>query len=339
MNRKSWYIQKPGNLNSLELVQDQLPDPEEKEVQIQVKAVGLNFADIFAMQGLYPAAPKKPFIPGLEFSGEVVACGPNQTKWKIGDRVMGATRFGGYVSALNHHEDYLTALPNDWSFPQGAAFVVQGLTAYYGLVELGNLKENYTVLIHSAAGGVGILANRICKAYGAKTFGTVGSEAKKEFLLQQESYDEVIVRDSDFAQKLQKAKGSGDLNIVMECIGGKIFWDSYKAMSPMGRLITYGSASFSSHSAKPNWFKILPKYLKRPKLDVMRMPRSNKSVMGFNLIWLYDRVDILHEVLDKLMALQLKAQHVGHEFHFEQMPDAIQMFRDGKTMGKVVIIP
>ena len=329
---------KAGNTDQLTLQQESLSDPGDDEVQVEVKAIGLNFADIFAMQGLYEATPKGSFIPGLEFSGLVSKVGKGVDEWSVGDRVMGATKFGGYVSGLNHHKRYLTKLPDEWSFEQGAGFVVQGLTAFYALRELGNLKKGQTVLIQSGAGGVGILANRICKKYGAYTIGTVSSQKKADFLLNEEGYDAVIVRDDkNFYQQVKEKLDGRELNIVLESIGGDLFMQSYKAMAQMGRLITFGSASFTSHSSKPNMLKIALKYLRRPKLDIMRMPKSNKSVMGFNLIWLYDRVDILHEILEELQSLNINPQHVGHVFEFDQMHEAIRLFRSGKTMGKVVV--
>lgn len=330
---------KVGNMKHLQRESQALVPPEEEQVQIEVKAIGLNFADVFAMQGLYEGAPKRDFIPGLEFSGEVIKTGAAVQKWRVGDKVMGATKFGGYVSHLNHHEDYLSSLPHNWSYPQGAGFIVQGLTAYYALCELGNLQNGKRVLIQSGAGGVGILANRICKQFGAHTIGTVSSQRKADFLQEFEDYDEVIVREKKLLPQIQKAKGDERLDIVLETLGGKAFFDCYKAMSPMGRLITFGSGSFMNNSSKPNLFKLIPQYLSRPKLDVMKMPKSNKSVMGFNLIFIYDQVELLQQMLGNLLALNLKPQYVGQTFSFEQLPDALAQFRSGKTIGKVVITP
>ena len=328
---------KAGSIKDLALQTETLPPPAEGEISIAVKAIGLNFADIFAMQGLYKATPKGAFIPGLEFSGEVVAVGEAAGEWKVGDSVMGATRFGGYVSHLNLHHRYVVPLPPGWNFEEGAGFIVQGLTAYYALTELGNLQKGMTVLIHSAAGGVGILANRICKKYGAYTIGTVGNDKKQPFLMEKEGYDAVLVRDADFYTKLMATLDGRPLQLVMECIGGKILKDSWKAMAPMGRMVAYGSASFTSHSARPNYPRLIWHYLRRPKIDPLRLPSQNKSLMGFNLIFLYEQTDLLLSMLDKLMALQLKPQHIGQVFPFEAMHDAIKLFQSGQTVGKVVV--
>jgi NADPH:quinone reductase-like Zn-dependent oxidoreductase len=267
IQRQVYRMPKAGSIKDLKLLTEDLGPPRTGEVCVQVQAVGLNFADIFAMQGLYSATPQGSFIPGLEFSGEIIAVGDEVREWKVGDKVMGATRFGGYVSHINIHHRYVIPLPPGWSFEEGAGFLVQGLTAYYALTELGNLQPGMTVLIHSAAGGVGILANRICKKFGAYTIGTVGQAGKTDFLRRQEAYDAVILRQDDFAEKLKQALGNRPLQLIMECIGGKILQQGWQALAPMGRMVVYGNASFSSHGAKPNYHSLFWRYLRRPKID------------------------------------------------------------------------
>ncbi|MBA2330372.1 MAG: zinc-binding dehydrogenase [Flavisolibacter sp.] len=337
IERKVYRMPKAGSIKNLQLQTEMLHELQEDEVCVKVHAIGLNFADIFAMQGLYSATPKGSFIPGLEYSGEIISVGSAVQEWKVGDKVMGVTKFGGYVSYINSHHRYVVPLPADWTFEEGAGFLVQGLTAYYALTELGNLKNGNTVLIHSAAGGVGILANRICKKYDAYTIGSVGNENKKNFLLQQEAYDAVIVRDNDFYDKLKSVLGDRALNLVMECIGGKILMQGWKAMAPMGRMVVYGNASFATHTSKPDYLKLYWRFLKRPKIDPLRLPTQNKSLLGFNLIYLYEQTDMMHQMLHELSTLQLKPQHIGHVYGFEEMHEAIHKFQKGDSVGKVVV--
>ncbi|MBB1286520.1 zinc-binding dehydrogenase [Flavisolibacter sp. BT320] len=337
LERKLYRMARTGSIRDLKQETEVLLSPSPDEVTVKVKAIGLNFADVFAMQGLYKAAPKTDFIPGLEFAGEIIAVGSGVKEWKIGDKVMGATMFGGYVSHLNSHHRYVLLLPQGWSFEEGAGFLVQGLTAWYALKELGNLQRGSTVLIHSAAGGVGLLANRICKTFDAYTIGTVGSAKKVDFLQREEAYDAVIVRDKDFHAKLKTALGNRPLNLVMECIGGRILLDAWKTMAPMGRMVVYGSASFATHGSRPNYPKMFWRYLKRPKIDPLRLPTQNKSLMGFNLIYLYEQTDLMHQMLHELQALNLKPQHIGHQFSFTEMHKAIRQFQRGETVGKVVV--
>jgi NADPH:quinone reductase-like Zn-dependent oxidoreductase len=336
-DRIVYRMPKAGSINDLTLQTEALGDLQPGEVTVNVKAIGLNFADIFAMQGLYSATPKGSFIPGLEFSGEIKAVGEGVKEWNVGDRVMGVTRFGGYVSRININHQYVIPLPDAWSFEEGAGLLVQGLTANYALTTLGNLQHGATVLIHSAAGGVGILANRICKKFGAYTIGTVGRASKVEFLLKEEGYDAVIVRDNRFDEKLKHALDGRPLHLIMECIGGKILQQGWETMAPMGRMVVYGNASFTSHSSRPNYPSLIWKFLKRPKIDPLRLPTENKSLMGFNLIYLYEQTDMMHQLLRELLALELKPQHIGHVFPFDKMHEAIRLFQQGKTTGKVVV--
>jgi alcohol dehydrogenase len=102
-------------------------------------------------------------------------------------------------------------------------------------------------------------------------------------------------------------------------------------------MVVYGSASFTSHTDRPDYLNVYWRYLKRPKIDPLRLPTQNKSLMGFNLIYLYEQADMMHQMLNALQSLQLKAQHIGHAFRFDQMHEAIRLFQKGKTIGKVVV--
>jgi len=329
------YSLKAGNLKNLQQKSGLLAALGPQEVSVKVKSIGLNFADVFAIWGLYSATPKGEFTPGLEFAGEVVAIGKEVTQVSLGDRVMGVTRFGGYSTALNSDQRYLIPLPADWSYPEGAAYLVQVLTAYYGLKNLGNLQAGYQVLIHSAAGGVGIWANRIAKKAGAFTIGSVGSEEKVSFC-ESEGYDRVIVRSNSFAQDLVESLGLRELNLIMECIGGEIFQIGYDALAAEGRLVIYGAASYASRSDRPNYPKLALQYLTRPKIDPQKMIELNKGVLGFNLIYLYEKADLMHTLLQELATLQLGKPIIGEQFDFDEIPDAIKVFQSGNTVGKIV---
>jgi NADPH:quinone reductase-like Zn-dependent oxidoreductase len=336
LQRKAYRISKAGNIKRLKLVEETIESPLPDQVRIKVKAIGLNFADIFAILGLYSATPKGSFIPGLEFSGIVESIGSNVATSKVGDQVMGVTRFGGYTTHLNIEADYISPLPDNWTFEEGASYLVQGLTAYYGLFNLGNLKTGKTVLIHSAAGGVGIQANRMAQKIGAYTIGTVGSKSKVK-VLESEGYNDSIVRDKNFKRNLQKALENRELNLVMECIGGDVFKAGYEQLAPEGRLINYGSARYGDNSNSPNWLRLVWLFLTRPKIDPQKMIENNKAILGFNLIWLYQKKDLMKEIIDEMNKLYLPAPLIGHSFKFEQMQEAIKLFQSGKTIGKVVI--
>ena len=334
LKRKVWSTAKAGAIQRLKLIEETLPELENDEVEVTVKAVGLNFADIFALTGLYSATPKGRFIPGLEYSGVVSKVGKDCSRFNVGDRIMAVSRFGGYANIIQSKEDYLVLLPDDWSFSQGAAYLTQTLTAWYALNDLGAIKPGYDVLVQSAAGGVGLQAMKLIKALGANSIGTVSSQHKVEFLadLGFESW----VREPSFDKQLKREKRTFDL--VLDAIGGEVQTASFNALNPMGRLVVFGAAEFTPGKNRPNYLKAALQYLRRPKYDVMDMISDNRSVMAFNLIWLWDQVELMKELLVDMMAVEITPPHVGHEFDFEEAHAAIDCLRSGKTIGKVVLL-
>lgn len=330
------YTLRAGSLADLQARPVELPPPAAGEVSVAVRAIGLNFADIFAIWGLYGATPKGEFTPGLEYAGEVTAVGAGVAHLRPGDRVMGVTRFGAYATCLNIDARYLLPLPAGWDFPTGAAYLVQTLTAYYGLTTLGALQRGQTVLIHSVAGGVGLQALKIAKAYDCFAIGTVGSADKTDFV-QKQGCDRVIVRGKNFENDLKNALGDRPLELVMDSVGGRFFSIPFRLLAPMGRVVVYGSARYASVGDRPNKFRLLYHWWTRPKIDPQKLPETNKGVLGFNLIWLYERAALMHGLLQELEALALKPPHVGHVFPFEKMREAILLFQSGKTVGKVVV--
>ncbi|HYC84585.1 MAG TPA: alcohol dehydrogenase catalytic domain-containing protein, partial [Chryseosolibacter sp.] len=200
--REYYEVPRTGSLSNLIHKRSPIPALEREKVLVGVRAVGLNYADVFAVMGLYSATPRGTFTPGLEFAGEVLETA--SPLFRRGDRVMGVTRFGGYTSHIVADPDYLMPLPAGWTFQEGAAFPVQTLTAYYAMKTLGDIRPGQTVLIHSAAGGVGLQANRIAKKFSAYTIGVVGNPQKLPVLTTEE-YDAGIVRDKHFEHKLKIA--------------------------------------------------------------------------------------------------------------------------------------
>lgn len=330
------YTIHSGNLKNLRLREDTLPHPAPGEVRVAVKAVGLNFADVFAIWGLYKAAPKTEFTPGLEYAGVVEAAGEGVAHLRPGDRVMGVTRFGGYTTGLNIDARYVIPLPATWDFSTGAAYLVQTLTAWYGMSVLGDIQKGQTVLIHSVAGGVGLQALKIAKALDCFVVGTVGNPGKVE-LARSTGCDRVLVRGPQFESELRQSLADRPLHLVMDTVGGRYFSIPFRMLAPMGRLIVVGSSRYASVGNRPNIFNLLRHYLTRPKVDPQNLPNQNKGLFGFNLIYLYERAELMHQLLQELEQFNLAPPHVGHVFPFEQLAEATRLFQSGKTMGKVVL--
>ena len=325
-----------GKISNLKIQTFELPALQAGEVRVSVKAIGLNFADIFAIWGLYKAAPKTDFTPGLEYAGVIESVGEGVSQYRPGDRVMGITRFGAYTTHLNIDARYVIPLPADWDFATGASYLVQTLTAYYGMAYLGNLQKGFNVLIHSAAGGVGLQAAKIARAYGCFAIGTVGTPSKVETALQA-GYDKAIVRSKDFKEHLRAALDGRPLHLVLDSIGGEYFTIPFYMLAPMGRMVVFGSARYTTPGDKPNKWHMLKEWLTRPKVDAQSLPEKNRAVLGFNLIWLYQQAALMHQLLQELDALQLTPPHVGQRFSFEKLPEAVQALQSGKSVGKVVV--
>jgi alcohol dehydrogenase len=354
MTRQSYRIDRTGALSNLHRVTEPIPPLGANDVLIEVRAIGLNFADIFAMFGLYSATPKGSFIPGLEYAGVVVECGQNVRHIALGDRVMGAIRFGAYTTHVVVDAQYVQPLPEGWSFLEGAAFLVQSLTAYYALKHLGGLEQfgafseqpAPTVLIHSAAGGVGLLAHRIAKTMmqgRVITIGTIGNAAKRA-LLEREGYDHVIVRSGSsrasaehFRAALQSALDGRPLHLILDSLGGSLMRVGYETLAPAGRVVCFGSAHLAFQGNRPNYPKLLWKYFQRPRFDPLQMIEDNKAILGFNLIYLWNNLPLLQQMVDELISMRLPKPFVGHVFPFEHLPEALTMFQSGSTTGKVVI--
>ena len=335
--RDVWKTDRAGRLDRLRRSHEAVGPLAPDRVRVRVRAVGLNFADVFALAGMYSATPRGPFIPGLEVSGEVIEVGASIAHGiAAGDRVMGATRFGGYVDQLDLPPSRLRPVPDGWSYEQGAAFPVQTLTAWYGLSTLGGLQPGQRVLVHSAAGGVGLQALTICRKVGAEPIGTVGSESKRAFLAAR-GHDQVIVRGGNFRRQLRETLDGRPLHLVLDAIGGEVQRASMDALAPTGRLVVFGAAEFTPGRRRPHYPAMLWRYLRRPRYDPLALIPANRSIMAVNLIWLWDDEPLLARLAGEIDALGLDPPHVGKVFPFDDAPAALEHLRSGRSVGKVVL--
>ena len=341
MTREVWRIRRAGSLDRLTKQSEALPPPAAGEARVRVSAIGLNLADIFACLGLYSATPQGTFIPGLEFAGIVEES--RHASLRAGDAVAGLTRFGAYATALNAPAHLLTCIPPGWTMAQAAAFPVQGLTAWYGLVEQARVGSGELVLLHSAAGGVGLCALAILRSLGARVVATVGREEKRQFLIHQYglSPEFVIVRDrrrfSDQLDRVLQSARSDGFDVVFDALGGPFLEPAFRRLRPRGRLVVYGAADFMPHGRRAIGPRLLARYLRRPRIDPLQLMTPNRSVIGFNLIWLWDQADRLPEAYAALQSLCPEPPFVGRRFPFDQAPAAMRFLQSGSSIGKVVL--
>src|SRR3954467_13233572 len=301
------------------------PDPvaRDGEVIVEVKAAGLNFADVMARMGLYPDAPKPPMVMGYEVAGEIAG---------TGERVIAGTRFGGQAERVAVRRDATIPLPESLSFAQGAAIPVNYATAWAGLMSYGNLQPGERVLVHAAAGGVGIAATQIAKRRGAYVIGTA-SPAKHD-----------AVRDNgvDEAYGYDLPDGLGKVDLVMDAVGGASFKRSYDLLRAGGRLVAFGASSVVA-GEKRNLLKAAPQALRMVRgFNLMEQMSASKAVIGLNMLTLWDDRGTLEPWIAPLREMMddgsLKPI-VSDEVPFDRAADAHRILTDRRNIGKVVLVP
>ncbi|MSO40467.1 MAG: oxidoreductase [Solirubrobacterales bacterium] len=323
------------------------PDPPvgPGELRVAVRAAGINFADTMARVGLYPEAPKPPSVLGYEVSGEVESVGEGVTDHAPGDRVMAGTRFGGQAEMVTVPADQVLPLPERLSFEQGAAFPVNYSTAYAALVIMGGLSEGERVLIHAAAGGVGISAIQIAKSRGAVIFGT--SSASKHDAIRAQGVDHPIdYRSGDFEQEVNRITGGEGVDVIMDALGPTSFRKDYRLLRPGGRLVMYGMSESTTERGR-NIPKTLVSLLKMPMATMpwwksLEVMSENKGVFGLNMLGWWDREGNISRVVDPLMPGLESGQFepvVAEAFPFDRAGEAHRFIAERRNIGKVVLVP
>ncbi|MGD8227477.1 MAG: medium chain dehydrogenase/reductase family protein [Desulfobacteraceae bacterium] len=340
-SRKRIIVAKPGSYGVFRYDETPIDDPGPGEVQVEVKACGINFADVSVRLGLYRAAKGLyPLCPGLEFAGVVKTTGSGVEGFEPGNRVFGACRFGGYTTAINSPAEHLWPLPEAWSFERGATFPVAYLTAYYALHHVGHLKQSDRVLIHSASGGVGIALLHLLKLKDNVSVGVVGRSDKVDAAKEAGATFVIDKGTHDLWEKSEELSPEG-YDIILDANGASTLKGSYRHLRPAGRLLIYGFASMFSHSGRKNTLKLLWGYLKTPRFNPFDLTGANKTISGFNLIYLFDRVDLFRNIMETLLMWgregRLPLAPIT-TFAFEDVVSAHKAIESGRSIGKVVLV-
>ena len=216
-------------------------DPGPGQVRLRQHAVGLNYIDVYHRTGLYPQP--LPFTPGTEGAGVVEAIGPGVTNLRPGDRVAYAGPVGGYAEARLIDADRLVKLPDDISFEQAAAMMLQGMTARMLLKGVRQLRSGETILVHAAAGGVGLILCQWAAAIGATVIGTVSTDQKAELARAHGCHHPIVYTREDFVTKVDRITGGAKLPVVYDSVGRDTFLKSLDCLQPRGLMVSYGNAS------------------------------------------------------------------------------------------------
>ena len=323
------------------------PDPPvgPGEVRIAVKAAGVNFADTMARVGLYPDAPKPPCVMGYEVAGTVDSVGEGVGEHAVGDRVFAGTRFGGHAELVVVPADQVLPLPERLSFEQGAAFPVNYGTAYAALMVVGSLREGSRLLIHAAAGGVGIAATQIARNVGAEIYGTA-SPSKHDAIRAQGVAHPIDYRSQDFEAEVMRLTDGEGVDLVIDALGPTSFRKDYRLLRPGGRLVMYGISEASTETGRsiPAMLRALTKMplATIPWWKSLALMNENKGVFGLNMLKWWEREGSLDRVTEPLMA-DLEAGRlepvVSEAFPFERAGDAHKFIAERRNVGKVVLFP
>ena len=238
---KAIVVHKPGGPDALVVQEKPLPEPGPGEARVRIHSIGVNFIDIYHRTGLYPLP--LPFTPGSEASGVVEAVGEGVTEVKPGDRVAYAMHRGAYAEYAVVPAWMLAPLPDDVSFDLGAAIMLQGLTAHYLSHSTFPIQPGHTVLVHAAAGGVGLLLVQMAKARGATVIGTVSTQAKAELAKAAGADHVILYTEADFEQAVQELTTGQKLDCVYDSVGKDTFHKSLKCLKPRGCLVLFGQSS------------------------------------------------------------------------------------------------
>ncbi len=220
-----------------------IPAPGPGEVRVRIRAAAVNFPDLLMTRGAYQLKPDLPFVPGLEFAGEVDALGEGVSGWRPGDRVIGGNRFGAMAEYAVVPAASLRAKPERLSWEEGAAYGVAYLTAWVALVRRGQVQAGEWVLVHGAAGGVGLATVDLARALGARVIAAASSAEKRAMLTGLYAPDAVIAPDPGFRDEVKALMGGQGADVIFDPVGGDVFDESTRCIAFGGRLLVIGFAS------------------------------------------------------------------------------------------------
>jgi len=339
--RQVW-INKSGDSAGLELREVAVPQPGFGEVRVRVAAAGVNFADVMMRLGLYPDAPKLPAVPGYEVSGDIAAVGEGVDSSLMGCPVVAMCNFGGYSEEICLPREMVWPRPGQVDAVTAAALPVNYLTAWQMLKVMAPVQAGDTVLVHSAAGGVGQAVIQLCALAGAAVVGSA-SPSKHELLREQGL---VYIFDSQatgFAAGVRTATGGRGVDVALEPRNGKWIMESYDSLAKCGRLILFGfsGAAQGNRSGTLSSLKTLAQ-IPWLKLNPIRLMNDNKSIGGVNLGRMWDQRVRTAAWMEELLALLGDgriAPVIDRVLPFSAAAEAHDRLEGRLNVGKVILVP
>jgi len=321
---KAVVFEKIGGPEVLKIAE--IPKPEVKPgmVLIKVRAAGINFADTLFRRGQYMMQPTFPDTPGLEAAGVIEAVGDGVTNLKPGQRVaaMGSKMYAEYALAP---ATQVVPIPDSMNFEEGAAFPIQVLTAWHMLHTSHKTERGQTVLVHSAAGGVGVVAVQIAKAAGARVIGTVSSDSKVG-LVKEHGADEVInYATHDFAEETNRLTGGRGVDLILDAVGATTMEKGLTCLAPFGHLILYGRAGGPPEP-----------------LNLFRLFERSVKVSGFTLYAVAPAPEVMRRGIEESLRLIAEKKVrivIGKTLPLAQAAEAHRFMESRQSIGKLLLIP
>ncbi|HWE25419.1 MAG TPA: zinc-binding dehydrogenase [Myxococcales bacterium] len=328
--RQVWITRK-GGPEVLEVREAPDPQPKPGEVRIRVRAAGVNFADLMMRRGLYPGAPRMPFVPGYEVAGEVDAGDPA----RIGRRVLAFTQFGGYSEFVIAPSGQAMDIPAGLSFAQAASIPVVWLTAWHMLVEQCNVRRGQRVLVHAAAGGVGTAALQICRRIGAEVIGT--ASASKHARLREMGLSHAIdYRTQDFEAEVKRITAGRGVHVILDAVGGASIKKGWRCLAPTGKLVVFGASSVMQGPVG-----MISSLLHMTPFWPVKVMQENKGLIGVHLGRLGGEVELLVPELNAILQGFAEGSFkpiVDLEVPLAEARRAHERLEQRQNFGKVVLV-
>jgi NADPH2:quinone reductase len=300
------------------------PPPGPGELTVRIRARGVQYVDVLMLAGKYQFRPDPPFIPGGEAAGEVVAVGPDVTAFQVGDKVMSRHTLGACAELGNAKADLCDKVPDGMSLEAAGVFRGAYATAYHALLQRGRMQAGEWVLVHGAAGGIGIAAIQVAKAFGAKVIATASTEEKRAACLE-EGADHAIDYAGGFLDQVKDLTGGHGADIAYDPIGAKVTDESLRCLAWCGRLLILGFLGGGPTNIRSN-------YLLIKGIDAIGV-----RIGGLNEAAPELAIANMRE-LTKLAAAGKLRPRISHRFPLERAAEALQAVIDRKVIGKAVLV-
>jgi len=329
-----------GGYKNLRVEQRPIPTVSPGHAIVRIMASGVNFAELMCTQGTYPKTPKVPAVLGLEGSGIVHEVGSGVTNVKKGDRVVVIKEFGLWTEYAEVEAEDCFPIPASMSLEHAGALFVNYVTAYIMLFDMGNLRPNKSVLIHMAAGGVGVAATQLCTTVPNVTVFGTASASKHETIKKFGVTHPIDYRTKDYVEEIRNISPKG-VDIVLDPLNGADAVKGYALLKPLGKIIHYGAANVVSGSKK-SLFSMARTWMSVESHNPLFMMSDNKGAFGFHLSCLHGEREALGPVIKELFDLYEKGlikPVIDSVWNFEEVGSGMARIQERQNIGKVLITP